>query len=79
MTQESSGQRVVVTPSVKEFTSNLALLLSESESAEIFRTGTPEEKLERVMLAADRLLEPQGNWGLVNTGLTLRELLNLDG
>jgi len=75
MTDENTGK--VVLPCIREFTNQLALVMSTPEISEIFRHGTPEKKLEQLIIAGDILLEPQGNWGLVNIDMTIREWLGL--
>lgn len=74
MTSESQN-KTIVSPSIKEFTNNLALLLEEPETVEVFRNGTPEQKIEKVLLATDRLLEPEGKFILVNANLPLKDLI----
>ena len=65
----------IVHPNIKEFTNNLALLLQRDEK--IMIGGTGAEKLEKVLLACDDLLQPNGNFILLNSDLPLRELFQV--
>ena len=68
-------KNTLVHPNIKEFTNNLALLLQRDEK--IMLRGTGAEKLEKVLLASDDLLQPDGNFILLNTDLTFRELFDV--
>jgi len=72
-----TSEAKIIHPSIKEFTGNLAMLLSADDCVEVFRNGTPEQKLEKVIIASDHLLQPNGNFILVNADLPLKELLQL--
>lgn len=68
-------KNTLVHPNIKEFTNNLALLLQRDEK--IMLRGTGAEKLEKVLLASDDLLQPDGNFILLNTELKFRELFGV--
>ncbi len=72
---DASNENTIVHPKIKEFTNNLALLLQRDEK--IFLKGSGAKQLEKVLLAADDLLEPNGNFILLNTDLTFRELFQV--
>lgn len=65
----------IIHPKIREFTNNLALLLQRNEK--IMLSGTGAEKLEKVLLAADDLLQPEGNFILLNTDLPFKELFGV--
>lgn len=68
--------QVIISPSVREFTDQLAQILSRDETvAEIFRNGTPEQKLEQILINSDLLLEPNGKFILLNANMPLKDLL----
>lgn len=73
----TNGQGIIH-PKIKEFTGNLAHLLSKEEVVDIFRNGTPEQQLEQILIASDHLLQPQGNFILLNADLTLRQIFKAD-
>lgn len=72
---DASNDNTIVHPKIKEFTNNLALLLQRDE--ETFLKGQAAQKLEKVLIASDELLEPNGNFILLNTDLTFRELFEV--
>lgn len=72
---DASNDNPIVHPKIKEFTNNLALLLQRDE--ETFLNGTGAQRIEKVLIASDELLEPKGNFMLVDTDLSLRELFQL--
>lgn len=72
---DSKNQNTVVSPSIKEFLNSLGFVLSTPEIIEVFRTGSPEQKLEKVIIGSDLVLEPEGNWGLINLDLTMKDLM----
>ena len=74
---DGNGNQTIVTPAIKEFCENLSLMLAKNEqSVEIFRNGTPEQKLEQILVQSDLLLEPTGNFILLNADLPLKNLLD---
>lgn len=72
---DANSESTIVHPKIKEFTNNLALLLQRDEK--IMLSGTGTQKLEKVLLASDDLLEPKGNFVLLNTDLTFKELFDV--
>ena len=64
----------IIPPSVREFTNTLAHYLATEENLEVFRNGTPEQKLERVLICSDMILEPEKNYILINSNLTFGEM-----
>jgi len=81
MTGENGNHQnqIIVTPSVQQFTNELAQLLSRDEKiAEIFRNGTAEQKIEQVLIQSDILLEPNGKYILLNANMALKDLLDFN-
>ena len=77
MTNEENGNhQIIITPNVRAFTNELAQLLSQDGVAEIFRSGTPEKKLEQILIQSDILLEPKGKFILLNAEMALKDLLD---
>ena len=69
--------QVIISPSVREFTDDLAKMLSLDEKvSEIFRNGTAEQKLEQILIQSDLLLEPNGKFILLNANMPLKDLLD---
>lgn len=69
--ENDSRNQGIIDPRIKEFTNNLALLLAKDD--EDFTKLPPEQKLSKVIIAADDLLEPAGNWGLINLDMTIAQ------
>jgi hypothetical protein len=76
VTDASNSNNLIIHPKIKEFTNNLALLLARDERE--WLEGNGQQKLEKVLLASDDLLEPNGNFILVDTTKSLRELFQLN-
>ena len=75
MSDAENQEHIIVHPKIKEFTTNLGLLLQRDER--LFISGSGAEKLEKVLLASDDLLEPDGNFILLNIDLTFKALLQI--
>lgn len=66
----------IVEPKIQEFVQQLnQRFSSDAESIEIFRHGSQAEKLERVLIVAESILQPNGNFVLLNADLTFRDFL----
>ncbi len=63
----------LVDPEIREALWAIALRIPR----ETFAGKSPKEKLEAVLLAADEVLQPEGNYILVNADLPLKNLLGL--
>ena len=72
----TSGKQFIH-PEIQKVTNNLAAILTQQQAVDILASGTPEEKLEAILLACDNLFQPNGNFILVNADVPLKHLFTL--